>query len=79
MREFASSDKFFITGRGMSYAIDKSQLPEDLYDPCLLRGETVSVDGIVGVVSAVETFCIPRSPSSPYRHGFGITLKEIDG
>lgn len=72
-------DTFDITGRCATFTSSKFVLPEGMYDPDQLRGETILLCGVEVRVIGVETFAIPRSPSSPYRHSFGLGLSFEDG
>lgn len=76
MRKFTSDgNSYTLTGRDWRViGFTAEQMPEDLYDPCQLKGETVEIDDKPHEVCAVESFCIPRSPDHPYRLSFGLAV-----
>lgn len=78
MRKFTSGDSFKLIAAGGNkvYTFPKEQLPEDLWDPGQMKGETVEIDGKQYQVLGVETYQIFRSPQSPYRLSFGLLVKE---
>lgn len=75
MHSFRSEDSCLIKDRGREYMIDAGQIPEGMYDPCALKGETVLIDGQVFEVLGVDTFAIARSPENPYGFGFGLLTR----
>lgn len=72
MHSFTSESSFQITGRGISYAISADQIPEGMWDPCVLTGTTVLIDGTEHLVKGVGTFAILRSPTNPYSYAFNL-------
>lgn len=77
MRAFTTTDRGIYTyGRGWTYAISKAQLPADLWNPGLMVGETVTINGTERVVRGVERFCVVCSPEWPYKANFGLLVNE---
>lgn len=77
MRRFTSIDTFEIKNRGKCWVIPREQMPDDLYDPCQMKGEKVMIDDGLYEVLGVETFAIGRSPENPYRLGFSLLARPV--
>lgn len=71
-------DVFEIKGRGMAYCSNKWRLPEGMWEPNDLAGETVMLAGVKVKILGVDAFCIARSPSSPYRLPFALLISYVD-
>ena len=72
-------DSFEIKGRGACFSSGKWKLPEGMWEPWDLRGETVKLAGVEVKITGVDAFCIARSPSSPYRLSFALMVSFEDG
>lgn len=78
MYEFWSNEWWELKSRKtFVVSIPAEQMPEGMFDPNVMRGTIVKVNSIPRRVTGVETFAIPRSETSPYRHGFGLMVKEV--
>ena len=73
MRDFVCSEWTIVKGKRVAL-FPQEQMPEDLWNPDDLKGETVLIDGEEHMVMGVETFAVQRSPSHPYRHSFGLMV-----
>lgn len=73
MYEFHELDRFQIKGRGVSICVENPHDPE-LWDPGILVGKEVLIDGVVHVCRGVETFAIFRSETSPYTYDFAMLI-----
>lgn len=71
----STGEWFHITGRGWATATVETAEELGLYDPDVLSGTEVEIDGHTYTVGGVETFCILRSPEHPYHGNFGILIK----
>lgn len=71
-------DHFVITGRGHMFTSGRWKMPEGYWEPWDLYGRMAMMNGHEVRIKGVEAFCSARSPSSPYRHSFGILLSEED-
>lgn len=49
---------------------------DGLYDPDVLQGQRVLIDGTEYEVLAVDTYKIPRGPDRPYRDEFGLLVRR---
>lgn len=76
MHSFTSDEFYEVTGRGRCAAIDKSQIPEGMWDVCDLRGQRVLINGEEFLCRGVETFAICRSERAPYRLNFSILMGD---
>lgn len=65
LRFMVSGDKFFITGRGWAYTFRRNPV-EDLWDPRILVGEWVIIDGGICQVTGIEMHRLMISPTNPY-------------
>lgn len=73
-----SKDSFEIKGRGLAFAFEAEQIPEGIWDPNHLRGETVEINGLPFLVAGVETYAITRSPQNPYILPFAILVRSVE-
>jgi len=67
-------DSFVINDRGVCYSSGRWRLPEGMWEPWDLTGQTVLLCGKEVVVTGVDAFCINRSPDNPYRLSFAIMV-----
>lgn len=66
---------WYITTRGNYAEISGDQLEQyDIYDPKVLNGLIVTIDGEEYEVNAVDCYSVPRSKEQPYRHSFGVLV-----
>lgn len=78
MLEFTSHGEPYVRESLPSWTthfISAGQLPDGIWDPFDLAGETVLLDGIKQRVLGVEAFCVHRTPEHPYRLAFGIVVR----
>jgi len=71
-------DMFTVSNRGVAYSSVKWKLPEGMWEPWDLRGETVLLCGVEVKILAVDAFAIMRSPDHPYRHSFALLVSFED-
>jgi hypothetical protein len=71
-------DAFVVNGRGVCFSSGRWKLPDGMWEPGDLTGETVILAGAEVKVRGVEAFCIARSPSSPYRLPFALLVSFDD-
>jgi hypothetical protein len=72
MRHFTSLDTFRLKDRGQVFTV---KMPADLWEPGHLKGTDCTIDGTPDHIKGVESFCIYRSPTQPYRLNIGLLVK----
>lgn len=77
MYSFTASGWTTIKDRGPVAAISKDQIPEGIWDPGVLGGEYVEIDGDIYRVTGVEMFRPIISPEHPYSHDFGLGVEPV--
>lgn len=77
MYSFTANGWTTIKDRGQVAAISKDQIPEGMWNPGVLGGEYVEIDGDIYRVKGVEMFRPIISPTNPYHHDFGLLVEPI--
>jgi hypothetical protein len=78
MYKFTAHEWFTFRGRGGLAQINEF-LPEGMWNPNDLVGETVLIDDKEYEVTGVEKFAIAYSKSNPYKLRFCLLVKEYYG
>ena len=77
MYSFTSNgDWFHVTSRGWVTNITKDQIPEGMWDPGVLSGQQVIIDGKEYKCRGVEMFRPIISPENPYHFDFGLLVSD---
>ncbi len=67
-----------VIGRGKVAVIAKGGLPEGIWDPVQLRGETVLLDNVQYKIHGIERWLIMCTPQNPYYLSFGLIGNKVE-
>jgi hypothetical protein len=75
---FISRSEYDIRDRGHVYIFHAEELDKypEIWDPNVLQGHAVEINGVVRMCTGVETYQIMRSKEHPYHLGFGILVNN---